>query len=1406
MIVLAVIWAAAGMSTITPSAAAETPTLTSMTPSSGPHYGGTAVVLTGTGFGAATGVRFGGDSAESFRIDSDTQITAVSPAHPTAANLDVTVLSPSSSSTVVPEGRYTYTEGAWARSGSDIDGPVQRIRGHRAVVLSDGRVLVVGGRTTEKGEEQPSATAEIFHPGTRTWSPTGSMATARTDFTATLLPGGKVLVAGGTKALTSTTGPLSEPTALESAELFDAAQGRWSASTPMPRRRTGHTATLLENGEVLVAGGNGDEPAPLQPQGKLVPSVPGAVNPVALDSALLFDSSADAGRGSWRDAGNMSKARSGHTAVVLADGAVLVADAADDPPLPSDIFVPGAKGAAGAWRQTVPMLGQRGHFQATLLADGRVLASGGSTGLAATEVFDPKGNGGQGTWSGAAPLLTPREQSSATLLTHDCGAYCGMVLVAGGITQGPINSEHATSTEVFDPADGSWSPGPPMPDARGTHVAVDLLDGTVLLVGGGGSPAAAELFDRRAPRPALAVTGLNPGSGSTRGGTTISVTGAGFFDRASVRVGDQPAPVTFLSDTLLTVTAPPSVQGEVEVSVNTTEATSERSDKSAFIYETSTWTPTTSSIQRYAHEAVLLDPASCRAPVPPSDYPCGKVLIAAGTTNFGADGHSVETLNSALLYDPTSRSSTPTVPMSGARFDFTASLLDGTRCAQGPTLLPPVYPCGQVLVAGGRLKEGAVNTAELFDPVTGRWTPTKNRLADARLSHTATLLDGPACRRSSAPAYCDTVLVAGGATTENKRPPQASAELYNPVTGVWQATGAMRVARTNHTATLLDGPACHQDGPPGYCGKVLVAGGLGPAGGLGTATCERRPPSPSCPADTVLASAELYDPATGLWSPTADLSVGRLGQTATELGVAPCGANCGKVLVAGGAHGYPYVPVESSEIYDPATGTWSPTTSTLHAARVGHTATELPDGTVMVAGGAMPFDDTRLPSLASAEIFDPITGRWGRTLAFSGPRGLHSATLLGGPACRSGTPSDAARWCGTVLLAGGYSWTEDNHNEHTVLVEPDQSYAPTLKVTGISPAGGPSAGGGSLTISGSRFYDVERVLIGGVSASFTVRFPTEISAVIPARRSGAAEVVVETAEGTSAALKPRPSTLYQYGVSQLPGRVEKLVATAVSDSAVDLSWAAPASDGEFPPPASTYVVKQSLTPIADEGAFDAATTLCGTRCEFVPRAVGEELHLAVGNLVPATTYHYAVRAVNDIGAGPVSEGVSVTTASSPVPAPACSVAPTPATGQVSMAGGQYSLVGFPGGTTLGEGATLYGWFDQGAGTDYTSQAGADPLVSGRGYWAWSPCSRLVDLAESATSASMPLAAYHASMVGNPSANGPAQVAGHDFAATWDPASESYRLSAYRQPQSLDVGQGGWVFSFVPTRITIEPGQ
>src|SRR2546430_4201647 len=127
----------------------------------------------------------------------------------------------------------------------------------------------------------------------------------------------------------------------------------------------------------------------------------------------------------------------------------------------------------------------------------------------------------------------------------------------------------------------------------------------------------------------------------------------------------------------------------------------------------------------------------------------------------------------------------------------------------------------------------------------------------------------------------------------------------------WEYTGSLKTARFHHTATL----------PPD--GRVLVVGGE-----------QGHPP---------LASAELYDPATGTWSATGSLNTARDSHTATLL-------PSGKVLVAGGRETDPGPSLASAELYDPATGTWSPTGS-LNTARLYHTATLLPNGKVLVAGG-----------------------------------------------------------------------------------------------------------------------------------------------------------------------------------------------------------------------------------------------------------------------------------------------------------------------------------------------------------------------------------------------------------------------------------------------------------------------
>src|SRR4029434_3988894 len=175
--------------------------------------------------------------------------------------------------------------GTWEETGSLANARY----GHTATLLPNGKVLVAGGYNLDSGY---LVSAELYDPVSGTWSATGSLMIERVGHTATLLPNGKVLVAGGAfdRHLAS--------------ELYDPASGTWSATGSLMIERDSHTATLLPNGRVLVAGGYGfsDVVAP----------------------AELYDPAS----GTWAATGKLANARFGHTATLLPNGKVLVAGGA----------------------------------------------------------------------------------------------------------------------------------------------------------------------------------------------------------------------------------------------------------------------------------------------------------------------------------------------------------------------------------------------------------------------------------------------------------------------------------------------------------------------------------------------------------------------------------------------------------------------------------------------------------------------------------------------------------------------------------------------------------------------------------------------------------------------------------------------------------------------------------------------------------------------------------------------------------------------------------------------------------------------------------------------------------------------------------------------------------------------
>ena len=346
---------------------------------------------------------------------------------------------------------------------------------HTATLLSDGRVLVAGGHPGLGSVSSlglplaaiglplrnlglplaalpPQASAELYDPATGSWAATGAMIEARVGGSATLLGDGTVLVAGGSGDAAS-----GDP-GLASAERYNPNTGSWTPAAQMSTVRYGHTATLLPNGTVLVAGGLGG----------------GEVQA----SAELFDPSTRA----WTPTAAMIEPRTFHTATLLLDGTVLVAGGSGALAT-AERYDP----ATRSWTATAGMVEARTNHTATRLTNGRVLVAGGfvSSGPegsteASAELYDPD----TGTWTATGRMIDARQSHTATLLPD------GTVLVAG--------DGAPASAELYDPSSGFWNAAAPMAEARANHTATLLRDGTVLVAGGSssvGALATAELYD-----------------------------------------------------------------------------------------------------------------------------------------------------------------------------------------------------------------------------------------------------------------------------------------------------------------------------------------------------------------------------------------------------------------------------------------------------------------------------------------------------------------------------------------------------------------------------------------------------------------------------------------------------------------------------------------------------------------------------------------------------------------------------------------------------------------------------------------------------------------------------------------------------------------------------------------------
>jgi len=348
---------------------------------------------------------------------------------------------------------------------------------HSATLLPDGKVLVAGGQ----GADGILDSAELYDPDTGTWTLTGHMSTPRNGHTATSLADGRVLVTGGA---TSRKPPDFGRT--DSAEIFDPATGKWSLTGSMGSIGDGHAAVRLQDGKVLVAGGFNDD---------------------TLASAQLYDPAT----GTWSATGPLHAARFWHSMTVLQDGRVLAAKGSDDGDLvttlaSAEVYDP----AAHAWTRVHDSGWGSVFHTATLLSTGNVLFTSGNGGgiggdavYISAELFDPV----TGTWIPAPNLLQSRYQHAATLLQS------GAILITGGEAQSghvpALQFVTRAAVDWFDPATSAWSAAAELGTPRVRHSSTLLLDGRVLVAGGnasGSDPyASAEILKYQLATPPATV-------------------------------------------------------------------------------------------------------------------------------------------------------------------------------------------------------------------------------------------------------------------------------------------------------------------------------------------------------------------------------------------------------------------------------------------------------------------------------------------------------------------------------------------------------------------------------------------------------------------------------------------------------------------------------------------------------------------------------------------------------------------------------------------------------------------------------------------------------------------------------------------------------------------------------------
>ncbi len=875
--------------------------------------------------------------------------------------------------------------------------------GQTATRSTTGQVLITGGISSSG----VVSSADLYSLASQTFAPANAMNVARWLHTATLLNDGTVLVAGGSDLVNEET--------LDSAEIYNPATGTFTLlSNTLSTARVGHTATLLNNGQVLIVGGYDPETG-------------------LIADAELYDPPTQ----TFIDLGDTNAPRYEHTATMLQNGQVLIAGGETDP-IPSAAFNTAEIFDLPSQTFTlvpVPMTAMREGHAAALLNSGQVLITGGDipgTGsLNTAEIYDPPSN----TFTAVASTMTvPRISHAMTALNG------GKVLIAGGATDSGGSSAALNTAEVYDPTSQTFTVVSNMTSVREHQTASLLNDGTVLEAGGTDGTNIFNTSELYMPSQlsGLASIAVTPAASSIGAGAQQRFTAVGTFNDGSTQTlssvlwSSSSATVAPISgDTTNSGVAATAAQGITTITASAvgvggsttltitapTLASITLSPQDAVIplgatqQFTATVVYTDGSTQDLTSTVTWSSSATVVAVINSSGVAAG---LFQGTATIQVNSGSLSASTTLSVGAPALVSiavtpATATIALgSSQQYQAVGTYSDGstqnvTTLLTWSSATPAVATVTNTGLATG-LSQGTATLTGGFEAISASVTMTvaaPNLASITIVPNAASLSIGTTQQLSATGNYTDgstqnlttsttwassnsnvigvssnglaTAVATGNATiTATSGSTSGTAALV--VTGTTQAN--LNTSRYQHSATTLNN------------GQILVAGGV---------NC---PASGSC---TYLSSAELYNPATGAFAYTG-------GPMATARSAPAVQLNSGKVLVAGGfacdSSGN-CSSLQSAEIYDPIAGTFS-SAGTMTIARSGHTMTVLSNGTVLIAGGQNCTSAASCSALQNAEIYNPNAGTFVAGSNMSAARFGASAVLLNS---------------GSVLIAGGFDGT-----------------------------------------------------------------------------------------------------------------------------------------------------------------------------------------------------------------------------------------------------------------------------------------------------------------------------------------------------------------------------------------------